>query len=165
MSKSKGHVSFLETKESELNAMFNSNWRLCAQSPEATNKSPFGAWIEVEIEPLRLRLVHDRGLDHVDVRCQSTHETDSWVSLEILSVAALPETFDRYLEKFEATLLLENQEELKTCAQMYDKPLAFIFENKPLLVETARNAQAIQEAETKIANKTRAILAEVVKRN
>ena len=166
MSEEGQSMTFVEAKESELNAAFDSKWRPRKLSPEAAEKDPFGAWVEVDawvekdVRPLRLRLVWDRGRDHIDVECATEGEARRWVSLEILAVAVASDGLKRYLEAFKATLKVAttDQERLPACAAMYPDPLRFVADNMDNLADAAAKAQTIREAEASIAGHTRAIL-------
>ena len=154
-------MTFVEAKKTELSAVLvGLKWRLVNMSPEAGEASPFGAWVEVDVGPLRLRLVRDRGEDHVDVECATEGELRRWVSLEILGVAAAPDLMDRYVDAFAATLqaATADQGELPAYTAMYPSPLTFVAENIHNLADAAANAQTIREAEARIAGHTRGIL-------
>ena len=113
-----------------------------------------------DVRPLRLRLVWDRGRDHIDVECATEGEARRWVALDILAVAADLDLIDRYLEAFKATLkaTTTGQERLPACAAIYRDPLRFVADNMDNLAAAAANAQTIREAEARIAGQTRAIL-------
>ncbi len=153
-------MTFVEAKESELNAAFDSKWRRRKVSSEAAEKDPLAAWVEVDVGPLHLRLVRDRGEDHVDVEYATEGETSRWVALEILAVAADRDLIDRYVEAFKATLkaATADQERLPAYAAMHPDPLKFVAENMDNLAAAEANAQTIREAEARIAGQTRAIL-------
>ena len=121
MSEKARSMTFVEAKESEHNAAFDSKWRRRKVSSEAAEKDPFGAWVEVDVGPLRLRLVRDRGEDHVDVEYATEGEMLRWVALEILAVVADLDLIDRYVEAFKATLkaATADQERLPACAAMH----------------------------------------------
>ena len=160
-------MSFVEDRKQAMEAAFNGGWRVCTASAEAADAEPFGAWVVVEVDGvnnapcLRLRLVRDRGQDHVDVELSRNGKHERWVPLEIFAVAAaIPDALGKYVAAFKATLDLDEATlDLKEECVMFQDPLHFVADNMPGLAKVAANGQAIREAEACIAAATTTALA------
>ena len=161
-------MNFVEDRKQAMGAAFNGAWRVCTASPEATDTEPFGAWMVVEVDDvnnapcLRLRLVRDRGQNHVDVELRRDGKHERWVPLEIFAVAAAKPDFnalDKYVAAFKATLdLKEETLDLKGECVMLKDPLDFVADNMPALAKVSANGHAIREAEACVAAATTAAL-------
>lgn len=159
-------MSYFNQKEQELKDAFGEGHPMQLQkSPEADDPNVtdhFGACVEVKVDGLKIRLVRDRGIDHIDVDCLSTNGVGRrWVALEVLAVALDPGRLDDYEDAFKATVdACDNDKELddNTRMPLGSDPLCFINKNLDRLKLAAQNKACISEAETRISAKTAEIL-------
>ena len=109
-----------------LKEAFGEKCRIISEGPEAREDDPPGAWLEVQLPGLRLRLIRDRGRDHVDVKCADGPD-GRWVPLEIVAVAFDSSHLDAYLEAFEATLRVNRDDsEWPADTTMIPDAIAFV---------------------------------------
>ena len=138
------------------NAFGKGGWRRIGESPEAREDDPQGAWVEVEAGEcrLRLRLVRDRGRDHIDVKCADGR----WVPLEIVAVALDEKCLTDYLAAFNATLNAAQDEPMPDDAEMWQGTIDFVAKHADKLAKQTANADGVRAAERCIATETQHIL-------
>ena len=141
-----------------LNDVFDNRCRPVDGSPEAREDDPLGAWLEVQVPPgLKLRLVRDRGRDHVDVKCKDGG-AERWVPLEIVAVALDGNLLGDYVDAFNATLHWDGDDQLPEDATFLPDAIDFVAQYAGALAAQAANADSIRNAERRIATETQPIL-------
>lgn len=135
---------------------------LVDSSPAAVEESPFNAWVRAAFGTLRLRLIRDREVDHIDIECVAATGSRRWVPLEVLAVATNPKLEPKYIKAFKATLeTVDAPDDDWAYGSMFAKPLDFVAQNVEALSKAACDGKAIRRAESDIATETAKILAEV----
>ena len=151
-------MAFADEMWTRLSDEFGEEWHRISESAEAYEDEPLGAWLVVEVAGLHLRLVRDRGYDHVDVKCNDG-ANKRWVPIEVVAVALDRSRLDAYVKAFEETLKADGECLPENAAMLpLENAIAFVREKVDRLPKLATDANRIRDAEGCIVAATQPIL-------
>ena len=146
-------MTYFIEKKKELNRVFGSlGWELLESGGGLLRDS--AAYIDVQLDHLKIRLVHDRSRERIEVECQKQGQSE-WIGLDILAVAVRGKSLDEYRKASEATVANWDSV-MPSEVQMIDEPLEFIRDFSEDLGKVAQDESRLLE--TEISAKTRSNL-------